>query len=59
MNTHETPIQEANTSEGVSVIVCAWNELENLKALIPLLDNQAYPTFEVIIMDDRSWDGTH
>ncbi len=59
VNTHETPIHEANTSEGVSVIVCAWNELENLKALIPLLDNQAYPTFEVIIMDDRSWDGTH
>ncbi len=44
---------------GVSVIVCAWNELENLKELIPQLNNQDYKTFEVIIVDDRSWDGTY
>ena len=44
---------------GVSVIVCAWNELENLKELLPLLNNQDYKTFEVIIMDDRSRDGTY
>lgn len=59
VNRHESPIHEEITSEGVSVIVCAWNELENLKELIPLLDEQDYPNFEVIIMDDRSWDGTH
>jgi glycosyltransferase involved in cell wall biosynthesis len=44
---------------GVSVIVCAWNELENLKELIPTLNSQEYKTFEVIIVDDRSWDGTY
>ena len=44
--------------EGVSVIVCAWNELENLKFLIPLLNKQNYPIFEIIIVDDRSADGT-
>jgi glycosyltransferase involved in cell wall biosynthesis len=44
---------------GVSVIVCAWNELENLKELLPQLNNQDYKTFEVIIVDDRSWDGTY
>ena len=44
---------------GVSVIVCAWNELENLKELLPLLNNQNYKTFEVIIVDDRSWDKTY
>jgi glycosyltransferase involved in cell wall biosynthesis len=44
---------------GVSVIVCAWNELENLKELIPQLNNQDYKNFEVIIVDDRSWDGTY
>lgn len=44
---------------GVSVIVCAWNELENLKALIPQLNNQEYKTFEIIIVDDCSGDGTH
>jgi glycosyltransferase involved in cell wall biosynthesis len=41
------------------VIVCAWNELENLKELLPQLNNQDYKTFEVIIVDDRSWDGTY
>ncbi|MDJ1480616.1 glycosyltransferase [Cytophagaceae bacterium YF14B1] len=41
---------------GVSVVVCAWNELENLKKLIPLLLNQKYPYFEIIIVDDRSDD---
>jgi glycosyltransferase involved in cell wall biosynthesis len=44
---------------GVSVIVCAWNELDNLKELIPQLNNQDYRNFEVIIVDDRSWDGTY
>jgi glycosyltransferase involved in cell wall biosynthesis len=32
--------------------------LANLKELLPLLNSQEYPTFEVIIVDDRSWDGT-
>ncbi len=41
---------------GVSVVVCAWNELENLKKLIPALLDQNYPCFEIIIVDDRSDD---
>ncbi|UFH57344.1 glycosyltransferase [Spirosoma sp. KNUC1025] len=44
---------------GVSIVVCARNELENLKELLPLLDAQQYPDFEVLVMDDRSTDGTH
>jgi glycosyltransferase involved in cell wall biosynthesis len=44
---------------GITVIVCAWNELENLKELLPQLNNQDYKTFEVIIVDDRSWDGSY
>lgn len=43
---------------GVTVIVCAWNELENLRELLPLLDAQDYPVYEVIVVDDRSDDGT-
>lgn len=43
---------------GVTVLVCAWNEKENLTELIPLLDAQEYPTFEVILLDDRSDDGS-
>ncbi|MGV3561130.1 MAG: glycosyltransferase [Larkinella arboricola] len=42
----------------VSIIVCAWNELKNLQTLLPLLDSQVYPTFEVLVMDDRSTDGS-
>lgn len=42
--------------EGVSIIVCAWNELDNLKQLIPLLLQQDHPNFEIIIVDDRSQD---
>ena len=45
-------------AEGVSVLVCAWNELENLGELLPLLNAQEYPTFEILLLDDRSWDGT-
>ena len=42
----------------VSIIVSAHNELENLRQLIPLLNNQQYPVFEVIIVNDRSKDDT-
>ncbi|GAA3928682.1 glycosyltransferase [Hymenobacter algoricola] len=43
----------------VSVLVCAHNELENLRRLLPLLLQQDYaPGFEVILIDDRSGDDT-
>ncbi|CAN5298527.1 glycosyltransferase [soil metagenome] len=42
----------------VSVIVCAHDEEENLRALIPLLLNQHYGNFEVIIVEDRCNDGS-
>ena len=58
INQDEFPENEVRKPQGVSVIVCAWNELENLKSLLPLLNSQTYPIFEVIIVDDRSWDGT-
>jgi glycosyltransferase involved in cell wall biosynthesis len=57
-NYHATTV-EAKHLPAVSVIVCAWNELHNLRELIPLLDAQEYPNFEVIIVDDRSWDGSY
>jgi glycosyltransferase involved in cell wall biosynthesis len=43
---------------GVTILVCAWNEKENLTELLPLLDAQEYPDFEVILLDDRSDDGS-
>lgn len=49
---------EDNALEPVTVVICARNELENLQELIPLLVEQNYPAFEVLIMNDRSSDGT-
>ncbi|QRR03248.1 glycosyltransferase [Dyadobacter sandarakinus] len=47
-----------STAPGVTVLVCAWNERENLTELLPMLDAQEYPVFEVILLDDRSDDGS-
>lgn len=42
----------------VSVIVCAKNEGENVAKYIPLLAQQDYPDFEIILIDDASSDNT-
>lgn len=43
----------------VTIIIAASNELQNLRELLPLLDDQDYPEFEILIADDRSNDGTY
>ena len=43
----------------ISVIVCAHDEEKNLRELIPVLLSQQHPEFEVIIVNDRSNDGTY
>ena len=42
----------------LSVIVCARNEAQNLELNLPAILEQEYPDFEVVVVDDRSWDGT-
>jgi len=42
----------------LSVIVCARNEIVNLREYLPSLMTQHYPEFEVVVVNDRSWDGT-
>lgn len=42
----------------ISVIVCAKNEEENVKQYIPILAQQDYPTFELVLIDDASSDET-
>src|SRR6187402_2893824 len=42
----------------ISVIVCAKNEEENVIKYIPLLAEQNYPDFEIVLIDDASSDGT-
>ncbi len=42
----------------VSVIICAKNEADNLKRYIPLILQQKYPDFEIILINDASTDET-
>jgi glycosyltransferase involved in cell wall biosynthesis len=43
----------------VSLIVCAHDEEENLRRLIPVLLQQDHPSLEIIIVNDRSNDNTY
>jgi glycosyltransferase involved in cell wall biosynthesis len=42
----------------VSVIICARNESVNLRKYLPLILEQDYPEFEVVVVDDNSNDET-
>lgn len=42
----------------VSVVICAKNEAENLKRFIPSIINQDYPEFEIVLINDSSYDDT-
>ncbi len=44
--------------EPVSVIICAKNEDENLTEFLPKVLQQDYPNFEVIVVNDCSFDNT-
>lgn len=44
---------------GVSVIVCAHNEYQNLTALLPLLFQQKFAPFEIVVAVDTSDDGSY
>jgi glycosyltransferase involved in cell wall biosynthesis len=52
------PQNTAQQNIPVSVIVCAKNEEENVKKYIPLLAEQNYPDFEIVLIDDASSDET-
>ena len=42
----------------VSVIICAKNEVLRLKKYLSAILEQTYPDFEVIVVNDCSWDET-
>ncbi len=49
----------ANTKQKpLSVVICAKNEYSNLENYLPLVLEQKYPDFEVILVDDQSSDGS-
>lgn len=49
---------KTNFKEGISVIIAAKNEQENLTQNLPHLLNQVYLNFEIIVVNDGSFDGT-
>ncbi len=54
-NTTET---NSGNSIPVSVIICARNEGDNLTEFLPKILTQNYPNFEVIVVNDCSFDNT-
>lgn len=42
----------------VSIVVCAKNEADNLKVLLPSLARQEFSNYEIIVVDDGSSDST-
>lgn len=43
---------------GISVVICARNEEKKVAQNLPLILNQNYRSFEILIIDDHSEDGT-
>lgn len=54
----QNPSAPLSTPPGVSVIVCARNEADNLRHYLQALCSQRYPLFEVIVVNDESQDDT-
>jgi len=52
------PGKKRKTRKGVSVIICAKNEEENLERFLPRILEQDYPEFEVVVVNDCSTDDT-
>mgnify|MGYP000054642144 CR=1 FL=1 len=40
----------------VSVVICARNELKNLRIFLPAVLDQDYPDYQVVVVNDCSWD---
>ncbi len=52
------PDNSQNTIQPVSVVIAARNEEKNLLENVPKIMAQRHPNFEVIIVNDSSWDDT-
>ena len=50
--------EDGGKKQPVSVIICAKNEVNNLRKYLHIWMDQAYPDFEVIVVNDCSWDET-
>lgn len=52
------PLKKTSNNIGVSVIICAKNEAENLQKSLPSIISQDYPDFEIVLINDASKDKT-
>ena len=48
----------AKYSPPASIVICSKNELQNLKENLPSILTQNYPDYEVVVVNDCSFDGT-
>jgi glycosyltransferase involved in cell wall biosynthesis len=48
-----------SSPQPVSIVICAKNEFHNLDKNLPLILDQDYPDFEVVVVDDCSDDDTY
>lgn len=53
------PTEDLSNQEGVSVIICACNELDNLRNNLPAILTQDHNKFEVVLVNDRSSDHSY
>lgn len=49
-------LRENSLQPPISVVICAHNEEENLKTFLPVILEQDYPLYEVVLVDDCSDD---
>jgi len=52
------PKKPTQKNIAVSIIICAKNEAINLEAFLPLILQQEYPEFEIVLINDNSQDNT-
>ncbi len=50
--------EDSHFNDAVSIIICAKNEVKNLRDNLPKVLSQEYSEFEVIVVNDQSTDGT-
>ncbi len=51
-------LSTTDNEESMSVVICARNEDDNLTEFLPKVLTQDYPSFEVIVVNDCSFDNT-
>ncbi|TYA53237.1 glycosyltransferase [Formosa maritima] len=50
--------KSATNNIPISVVICAKNEAENLKRFLPSIIHQDYPNFQIVLINDASYDDT-